>query len=351
MTDTVPDRLLLPDVLERWVRGLLVGCGLRDDAAATVATALVAASRRGVDSHGVARVPIYAQRLRAGLVNGDPHPGVVQRYGATALVDADHGPGQVAGVYATDLSVELARQHGVGVVAVRHSTHYGSAGFYAVRAAAAGMIGVSTTNSEPFVIPYGGTGHALGTNPIALAAPTADGIFDVDMATSQVAVNRIINAREEGRGIPEGWGVDEQGRTTTDPAEVFAAVPLGGYKGYGLAVLVEILSGVLPGAGVRHGVGRMYEELDRKQDVGSFHLALDPDRFAGRDRFAEVLTGMLGDLKAIPPAEGFDEVLVPGEPEARAQEQRDRDGVPLPAVLVDALVTLSNETGVPAPSP
>jgi ureidoglycolate dehydrogenase (NAD+) len=213
-------------------------------------------------------LPIYAQGLRAGLVNGDPHPDVVQRHGASALVDADHRPGQVAGVYATDLSVELAREHGVGVVAVRRSTHYGSAGYYAMRAAAAGMIGVSTTNSEPFVIPYGGAGHALGTNLIALAAPTADGIFDVDMATSQVAINRIINAREEGRAIPEGWGVDAQGRTTTDPEQVFAAVPLGGYKGDGLAVLVEILSGVLPGAGVRHGVGRMYEELDRKQDVG-----------------------------------------------------------------------------------
>ena len=332
------------------MRDLLVGSGLRADAAATVATALVAASRRGVDSHGVARVPIYAQRLRAGLVNGDPHPEVVARHGATALVDADHGPGQVAGVYATDLSVELAREHGVGVVAVRRSTHYGSAGFYAMRAAAAGMIGVSTTNSEPFVIPYGGTAHALGTNPIALAAPTADGIFDVDMATSQVAVNRIINAREEGRRIPEGWAVDERGRTTTDPGEFYAAVPLGGYKGYGLAVLVEILSGVLPGAGVRHGVGRMYEELDRKQDVGSFHLALDPDRFVGRDRFGEVLTGMLGDLKAIPPGEGVDEVLVPGEPEAREQERRDRDGVPLPAVLADALVALSGDLGVAVPA-
>ena len=118
---------------------------------------------------------------------------------------------------------------------------------------------MSTTNSEPFVVPYGGVGHALGTNPIALAAPTPDGIWDTDMATSQVAVNKIFNARDEGRTIPEGWGVDEEGRTTTDPGEVYAGVPLGGYKGYALALLVEVLSGVLSGSGVGHGIGRLYE--------------------------------------------------------------------------------------------
>ena len=343
------DRTLAPADLERWTRELLAGAGLDPTAAATVADSLVAASRRGVDSHGVARVPIYAQRIRAGLVNARPEPKVLRADGAVALVDGDQGPGQVAGVVATDLSIDLARQYGVGAVAVRRSTHYGSAGYYAMRAAREGMVGISTTNSEPFVVPFGGAGHALGTNPIALAAPTSDGIFDVDMATSQVAVNRIFNARDEGREIPSSWGVDAGGRPTTNPADVVAAVPLGGYKGYGLAILVEILSGVLGGAGVRHGVGRLYEEFDRAQDVGSFHLALDPERFVGRDRFAELLSVMLSELKAIPAAAGHDEVLVPGEPEARMQAERDRDGIPLPAVLWESLETLSGELGVPVP--
>ena len=167
-------------------------------------------------------------------------PKIEREHGAVALVDADRGPGQVAGVFATDLSIQLARRHGAGVVAVHRSSHYGAAGYYAIRAAEAGMVGVSTTNSEPFVVPYGGVDHALGTNPIAIAAPTPDGIWDTDMATSQVAVNKIFNARDEGRTIPEGWGVDEEGRTTTDPGKVYAAVPLGGYKGYALALLVEV---------------------------------------------------------------------------------------------------------------
>jgi ureidoglycolate dehydrogenase (NAD+) len=341
--------LIAPAALERWSQALLEASGLATAAAETVAVSLVHANRRGVDSHGVARLIVYSERLRAGHMNGDPAPAVEREDGAVALVDGDRGPGQVAGVFATDLSIELARRHGAGVVAVHRSSHYGAAGYYAIRAAEAGMVGLSTTNSEPFVIPYGGIDHALGTNPIALAAPTPDGIFDTDMATSQVAVNKIFNARDEGRTIPAGWGVDEQGRPTTDPDQVYAAVPLGGYKGYALAVLVEVLSGVLSGSGVGHGIGRLYED-ERPQDVGHFHLAIDVDRLAGRERAAELLGRLLGDLKAIPPAPGHDEVLVPGEPEARARAQRERDGIPLPPTLWVAMCELSAELGVTPPA-
>jgi ureidoglycolate dehydrogenase (NAD+) len=340
---------IAPDELERWSQALLEASGLGARDAETVAVSLVHANRRGTDSHGVARLPTYAARLRAGWMNAAPQPRVEREEGAVALVDGDQGPGQVAGVFAADLSIELARRHGAGVVAVHRSSHYGAAGYYAIRAAEAGMVGMSTTNSEPFVIPYRGIGHALGTNPIALAAPLPDGIWDTDMATSQVAVNKIFNARDEGRTIPEGWGVDEQGRTTTDPHQVFAAVPLGGYKGYALAVLVEVLSGVLSGSGVGHGIGRLYED-EHPQDVGHFHLAIDVDRLAGRERAGELLARLLGDLKAIPPAPGHDEVLVPGEPEARAQAERERDGIPLPPTLWASLTELSSELGVSPPA-
>jgi ureidoglycolate dehydrogenase (NAD+) len=344
----MPDRIA-PDALERWMQAVLEAAGLEAAAAETVAVSLVHANRRGVDSHGVARVPIYSERLRAGLINGRPRPRVEREDGAVALIDGDRGPGQVAGVLATDHAIDLARRHGVGVVSVHRSSHYGAAGYYAIRAAQAGMLGMSTTNSEPFVIPFGGVGRALGTNPIALAAPTPDGIFDVDMATSQVAVNKIFNARDEGRTIPEGWGVDEQGQATTDPAQVHAAVPLGGYKGYALAVLVEVLSGALAGAGVGHEVGNLYEGGET-QDVGHFHLVIDPDRLAGRARFAESLGALLQALKAMSPAPGHDEVLVPGEPEARAQAERERDGIPLPPTLWVTLSELSSELGVVVPA-
>jgi LDH2 family malate/lactate/ureidoglycolate dehydrogenase len=170
------------------------------------------------------------------------------------------------------------------------------------------------------------------------------------MATSQVAINRIFNARADGRPIPEGWGVDEEGRPTTDAAAVASAVPLGGYKGYALAVMVELLCGVLPGAGVRHGVGGLYTGADVEQDVGHFHLAIDPARTVGREQFALVLGGLLGELRAIPPAPGFDEVLAPGDPEVRARARRERDGVPIEPALWRTLNELSRELEVPVPA-
>ena len=304
---------------------------------------------RGTDSHGVARLPVYIERLRAGVINARPRPSVLRRDGAVAVVDGDQGPGQVAAVFATDVSIELARGHGAGVVVVRRSAHFGAAAYYAMRAAEQGLVAMAMTNTEPLVIPHGGAEPALGTNPICLAAPSAGGVFNLDMATSQVAMNRVWNARDEGRPIPEGWGVDAEGRTTTDAAAVVSGMPLGGYKGYGLALMVEVLCGVLAGAGVREGVGELYGGTAAPQDTGHFHLAIDPERTVGRDRFAAVLEGLLGELRAIPPAPGFDEVLVAGDPEDRARAERERSGVPIEPALWGTLGALSEELGVSVP--
>jgi ureidoglycolate dehydrogenase (NAD+) len=338
--------------LERWTRDLLAAAGLEAGAAATVAETLVEASLRGVDSHGVARVPIYAARLRAGTLNGRPRPRTLRSDGAVALIDGDQGPGQVAAVLATDLSVALAREHGVGVALVRRSGHFGAAAYYVMRAARAGLVAIAMTNTEPLVAPYGGVEPAIGTNPIALAAPTRGGVFNLDLATSQVAMNRIFNARDEGRPIPLGWGIDEHGRPTTDAAAVGAGLPLGGYKGYALALLVEILCGVLPGAGVAHGVGPLYGEDARPQDVGHFHLALDVERTIGRDRFEVLLDDLLTALRQARPAPGHEEVLVPGDPEDRARAERERSGVPVEPALWATLLALGEELGVaPPPRP
>jgi ureidoglycolate dehydrogenase (NAD+) len=333
--------------LERWTRELLGAAGLEPQSANTVAHSLVDASLRGVDSHGVARVPIYVARLRTGATNPRPRPAVISRHGAIAVVDGDRGPGQVAGVFATDLSIALAREHGTGVALVRHSSHYGAAGYYTMRAARQGLVAMSTTNADPLVVPFGGLEPALGTNPIAFAAPTTDGVFDLDMATSQVAINRIYNARDEGRPIPPDWGVDAQGRPTTDPARVHAAVPLGGYKGYGLALMVEILSAALAGAGITHAAGKLYGADDEPQDIGHFHLAIDPDHTVGRHRFEATISALIAEMRAIPPT--GEEVLVPGDPEARTRTEREQDGIPIEPALWRTLTTLGTELGVTPP--
>ena len=343
MTDMghAPSAVVEASALEAWAAAIMRAAGLAPGAAATVAAVLGHASLRGVDSHGIARLPGYVERMRAGLVNLDPHPTPAGGGGAVAVIDADGGPGPVGAALATDHAIDLAREHGAGVVVVRRSGHYGAASYYARRVAEAGMIGMAMTNAPPGVIPFGGAEPVLGTNPIAFAAPLPGGrIWDLDMATSQVALNRIYNARDEGRAIPLGWGVDAAGEGTTDPAAVHAAVPLGGYKGYALALMVEVLCGVLSGAGVAAGV---------ETDVGHFQLALDPERTVGRTRFAETLAALLAELKAVPPATGVDEVLVPGEPEARAMARRERDGIPVEPALWRKLQELAKALGVPLP--
>ena len=345
MTDRTLDALRL----RAWSTALLTAAGLERGAADIVTDTLVEASLRGVDSHGVARLPIYTQRLEAGVINPRPRPRVEGRDGAVARMHGDDGPGQVAGVLAMDLSVELAREHGAGAVTVRRSGHYGAAAYYVMRPAGAGFVALSTTNSDPLVVPYGGRDKALGTNPIAVSAPCGDGELTLDMATSQVAANRVFNARDEGRAIPEGWAVDDAGRPTTDPAAAEAMVPLGGYKGYGLAIIVEILSGALTGAGITHAVGRLYDDLDRPQDVGHFHLAIDPERTVGRERLAAVVQTLADELRAVTPVADGGEVLLPGEPELRTQAIREREGVPLPATLWESLGELSDRLGVEPP--
>lgn len=336
-----------PD-LKDWTLRLLQAAGLRDDAANVVAESLVETNLRGIDSHGVLRLPVYLKRIDAGLVNKNPEPRIVKQQGGSALVDADNGPGQLAGVFAMDLATELAREHGVSAVGVHHSTHYGAAAYYVMRAASRGFVAMSTSHAEPDVVPFGGAKPALGTNPVAFAARAPQGMFVLDMATSQVAMGKIFLARERGEAIPDSWAVDADGHPTTDPHAARAGVPMSGPKGYALALMVEVLSGVFTGAGVTHSVGRMYDDWDRPQDVGHFFLALDPDTGIGRETFEARLGGLWDTLKATPGAPGFDEVLIPGELEERTYRARLEAGIPLPVTVYDALVAASRELGVPA---
>jgi len=337
------------EVLRSWAQRLLQAAGLELEVAAIVADHLVYANLRGVDSHGMMRLPIYIARLKAGLVNPKPRPQVLRTLGPWAVVDGDQGPGQVAGRFAMGLTMQLAKEYGLGAVWVQRSTHYGAAAYYVEPAAREGFVALSTTNAEPDMVPYGGARAALGTNPLAFAAPAPQGILLLDMATSQVAMGKIFLARERGETIPEGWVVDEEGRPTTDPGRAKAALPLGGPKGYGLAIMVEILSGVLSGAGFTHRIGRMYDEWDRPQDVGHFFLAIDPRRVLGWEVFQDRMGTLWTELKAVPPAPGFTEVLLPGELEERTRKQRLVEGIPLPEAVYTRLVETSRQLGVEVP--
>ena len=334
-----------PDALERWSQALLEASGL--GAAARRDRRRLARPRQ--PPRASTRTASRACRstpsaCAAGTMNGSAAPAVEREDGAVALVDADRGPGQVAGVFATDHAIELARRHGVGVVAVHRSSHYGAAGYYAIRVAEAGMVGVSTTNSEPFVVPYGGVDHALGTNPIALAAPTPDGIFDTDMATSQVAVNKIFNARDEGRTIPEGWGVDEAGRATTDPAAGLRRRAARRLQG---------LRARAPGRGpLRRAVGLRRRPRHRPHLRGraARTSATSTSRstssaLAGREHAAAAARrGCSATSRRSRPRPASTRCSSPASRSARTQAERERDGIPLPADAVDRPHQLSSSS-------
>lgn len=336
------------DSLREWVTSLLVAWSYPPEDAAYIADTLVDANLRGVDSHGVIRLAAYRARLQAGLTTAGAEPAIT-RAGATARVDANGAAGQIAARTATEVAREIARDHGIAAVAVHGSAHFGAAGYYARSLAADGLIGVVVSNSEPVVVPFGGREPLFGTNPIAFAAPTSGAPISLDMATSASAMGKVLLAQSEGRHVPPDWGIDGEGRATTDPGEIRALLPAGGPKGYALGYLVEVLAGVLTGAAITHGIGNMYTDFDRPQDVGHFVIAIDIARFLPTEDFLARMDALAAEARSIAPAPGFDAVLVPGEPEERSRASRVAEGIPLAPTTIDELRSLGDDAGVPFP--
>jgi LDH2 family malate/lactate/ureidoglycolate dehydrogenase len=338
--------------LQQFTAAVLRAAGLTREHAAIVADGLTQAELRGQGSHGVSRLlDIYVKRLRLGATNARPQPAIVSQRGGTALVDGDNGPGQVAGAYAMALAIDLAREHGVGCVAVRRSNHYGAAAFYLQQALAAGMIGLTTTNAPPNMPPTGGRAPFLGTNPLAVAVPSAtQGPVLLDMATSVVAKGKIqLMAKEGQQTIPPGWALDADGNPTTDVQAALGGMmlPVGGHKGYGLALIVEILSAVVAGAAFGPHLGTLYADFDRGQDVGHFFAALDPSGFGPLSGFLGRMDALLAEVRAVPRQAGVSEILLPGEVESRCQARYAVEGIPFDRAVYREVCGMARELGVP----
>jgi L-2-hydroxycarboxylate dehydrogenase (NAD+) len=341
------------DRLRRHVAAIFERLGLDAADAVTAASVLVQADLLGVDSHGVSNYIqlLYVPGLRAGTIDPRPRIETVAETPISALVDGGRGLGLVVGSRAMEIAIEKARTAGVGLVAVRNSRHYGAAGIYARRALEHHMIGLSLTNSDQLVVPTFGRESRIGTNPIGVAVPAAkEAPFVLDMATSTVPLGRIMLARRSGLELPVGWAADEQGVPTTDPETAFRALrllPLGGtfeqgsHKGYGLGVVVDILSGLLSGAGVAVGQGLGGQ-------VGHFFGALRVDVLRPVEAFEAAMDEYLCALRSTPPAPGHDRVLYAGLLEHETEVERRRDGIPLHREVVAYLDRLAEELGLPS---
>jgi len=318
-----------------------------------VAGCLVKAELRGVDSHGMVRLPVYARRIQAGVVKARPDIRLVPSGTAAAVIDGDNGPGPVVAARAMEAAIDLARKHGTGVVGVRHSNHFGPAGYYVEKAIGQGCIGMAISNAPPNMAPFGGRSRFLGTNPMAIGIPAGQEdplIFDA--STSVVARGKIIVASHTQQPIPEGWAIDTAGYPTADPEQALAGamLPFGGPKGSAIAFIIDILCGVLTGAAYASHLNTL-EDLASTQNVGHVLAAVRTDLFVTDEEFRKRMDDILRMLKASPPAPGGERVLVPGEIEFAHESRARTHGIALAGPIVGQLATLGEELGVPLPSP
>ena len=341
-----------PGRLRTFGAAVLGALGVPGADAALVADSLVQADLWGHQSHGLLRLPWYVARLRSGAMTPRSEPAVLSDTGPLVALDGRHGIGQVLTDRARALAVERARRHGVGVVGVRDSNHFGTAMYFTRRAAAQGCVAVLTTNASPAMAPWGGREKVVGTNPWSIAAPAPGGrVVAVDIANTAVARGKIYLAKNRGEPIPETWALTADGAPTTDPAEGVLGVvlPMAGHKGYAISFLMDVLSGALTGSSVGTGVHGPYEPAARS-GAGHLFLALDPAAFGDGAGYAARVGQLVDEVKGVPLAQGFDEVFYPGEVEDRAEAATLAEGgVLLAEQSLADLRTLAAETGVPFP--
>lgn len=341
--------------LKDYVVRFLTKLEVPEEDAKIVADVLITADLRGINSHGVVRLyTYYGSRLQQKLVNPRSTLRVVNETPTTALLDGGNGLGQVNAYHAMKSCIEKAQAAGVAFVTVRNSNHYGIASYYAMMALEHDMIGISLTNSQPLVAPTYARAAVLGTNPISVAVPAGkERPYVLDMATSIVPIGRVVVYQKSGEQIPLGWGMDKSGKLTTDPAEVIdggALLPLGGsdimrgYKGYGLGLLVDILSGVLSGAAFGKDVAHPGEA--RTANVGHFFAAFRIDAFRPLQEFKADMDALIQQLKNAPKAEGHDRIYIHGEKEFELAERYAKEGIPLLAPVVESLEEVGHQLGV-----
>jgi ureidoglycolate dehydrogenase (NAD+) len=340
------------DVLLRFCSACFVKLGMPSEDAALTADNLVFASLRGVDSHGVMRMKIYIDRMRARGTDPRARPRVLSESATHVLLDGGDGVGQVATAEAMRRVIAKALDFGIAVGGVRNSNHFGAAAYFAMMALEHGMIGLALTNGTPVMAPSGGRQARVGNNPFAVAVPAGHHPpLVLDMATGAVAKGKIYVAQQEGKKIPLTWALDENGVPTDDPAAAARGLiqPMAGYKGYGLSLLLDILTGVLMGGNFGMLVGKMYGDVGIPTGTTHTCAALRVDRFLPEAEFRSHMDGLIDQMHSCPRVAGVERIYVPGEVEAEIEKERRERGIPLSSALADELRALGADLGVEAP--
>jgi LDH2 family malate/lactate/ureidoglycolate dehydrogenase len=344
-----PDILISAPELTTYIQQVLEAVKVPKPKAALVATSLVASNLRGVDSHGVQLITFYVEQIEYGDMNPHADGHIISENGGSMVFHGEDGLGQHVAQVCSDHAIRLAQEHGMSMVVARESNHFGAAAYWAQKMAAAGQIGIVVCDASAIVPPWQGKQNRIGTNPICMAVP---GPWLLDMATTTVAANKIFKASMNHQPtIPAGWAMDSEGIPTTDTQTALKGLimPLGGYKGSGLAMMVEILCAVLSGGAMSTELGGI-RIRGRKFRVNQSFIAIEIERFMPVAEFTARVERLVEMMKNTTPAAGYHEVLVAGEPEWRTEAARKRDGIPVGAGTWESLSSIGRRLGVAVPA-
>lgn len=314
--------------------------GLTLEHAEIVADVLAHADARGYHSHGAMRVEYYSERIAKGGTNCHPNFKFQKTGPCTAVFDGDNAAGHVVAKLGMDEAIKMAKENGVAVVGMRRMGHSGALSYFVQQAANENLVAISLCQSDPMAVPYGGAEPYYGTNPIAFAAPGKDGEnIIIDMATTVQAWGKVLDARSKNAAISDTWAVDSNGEPTTDPFKVSALLPIAGPKGYGLMMMVDVLSGILLGLPSGNQVTSMYHDLTEDRNLGQMHIVIDPECFTGLDAFKEGIAQTMINLNNIKPATGFDKVYYPGQRSAEREKRAEKDGIEIVDHIYEYLIS------------
>lgn len=332
----------------------LTKCGMNFEDAEIVTQTLVEADQKGIHSHGFMRLPVYIQRIKKGMIVANATVECIRETESIVVADGQYGAGQVVAYRTMQMAIEKARNNGAGVAIVKNSNHFGIASRFAQMATDQDMIGVVISNVEPLMPAVGGAEKVIGNNPISIAAPS-NGTLPVilDMALSSVPLGKILFTKSQGQNMPEGWGLDKNGAMTTNPAEVHngeemlgSLFPTGGPKGFGLALMTEVLTGVLSGGEFSKQIASMYS-MEKRQSISHFMLALDISKFMDITEFKERIAILSALIKGSKRAEGVDELFLPGEIEQNKASANSGKELPMAQAIYNDLQALADTLDLP----
>jgi len=338
------------ELLKKFTKEVFVQVGMPPEDAETEALVLTWANLRGIDSHGVLRIPFYVQEIEGGFMNPKPSIRILKETPATLLIEADLALGPVVTTFAMNRVMEKAKEVGIGWAVIHDTTHQGAMSYYTSMAVEKDMAGIACVCSPPIMAPYGARVAGVDNSPISIAVPAKHHRpLILDMATSVAAGGKILLAMDKGVSIPEGWALDKDGNPTTNPRQAVTLLPMGGPKGSGLAMMFECLSSIMIGDPRLEPFLLGQKKYEGHEIQNSIVAAIDIRTFTDIETYKEHIDNLIDGLKALPKADGFTEIFVPGEPEWRTMDDRSRNGIPLAEGTIKRLQNIAARLSIQSP--